>query len=83
MLDFEALFEIDAPLSNLSRTGQYTVVEVYIDGCMWCQEFETAFGPFQSRRPDVSWVRVHDPGEMSFRFEGNSGSDHDKFLKIK
>lgn len=70
--EFGALFDEGTPLSSFARPGEYTVVEVYLDVCAYCREFESGFDKFNDRRPDVSLVRVHHPGHMSVRFSGNS-----------
>jgi hypothetical protein len=44
--EFETLFGDATPLSSFARPGEYTVVEVYLDVCAYCREFEAGFGPF-------------------------------------
>lgn len=75
MAEFETLFADGTPLSSFARPGEYTVVEVYLDVCAYCRELESALGPFNDRRPDVSLVRVHHPGHMSIQLHGNSRDD--------
>jgi hypothetical protein len=73
--EFDGLFTDGTPLSDFARPGEYTVVEVYLDVCAYCREFEAAFEPFNERRPDVSLVRVHHPGHMSVQIRGTSRED--------
>jgi hypothetical protein len=72
MEEFNALFDGGTPLASFARPGEYTVVEVYLDVCAYCREFEKGFDAFNDRRPDVSYVRVHHPGHVSIRLSGNS-----------
>jgi hypothetical protein len=72
MREFAALFEGGTRLSNFARPGEYTVVEVYLDTCVYCREFEAAFGPFNERRGDVNLVRVHHSGHMNVQVHGAS-----------
>jgi len=76
MREFEALFEGATPLAELARRGQYTVVEVYTDDCIVCREFEEAFAPFNSRRADVSLIRVHYPSGTNHRIRAKSDEDY-------
>lgn len=69
-IEFETLYGIGRPFARLSRPARYTVVEVYIDGCIYCEEIEGALRLFNKRRADVSWFRVHHPGEMRVSLAG-------------
>jgi thiol:disulfide interchange protein len=73
--EFEKLFDDGTPLSSFARPGEYTVVEVYLDVCAYCREFEKGFDTFNDRRADVSFVRVHHPGRMNMRFDGTSAEE--------
>jgi hypothetical protein len=73
--EFETLFASDTPLSSFARHGEYTVVEVYLDVCAYCREFEAGFAPFNAQRADVSFVRIHHPGHMNVHFKGHNAAD--------
>jgi hypothetical protein len=73
--EFEKLFADGTPLSSFAVPGQYTVVEVYLDVCAYCREFEAAFDPFNDQRPDVGYVRIHHPGRVSMHFSGSSRAE--------
>jgi hypothetical protein len=73
--EFETLFADGTSLASFARPGEYTVVEVYLDVCAYCREFEAGFDPFNDRRPDVSFVRVHHPGRMNVQIHGTSRED--------
>jgi hypothetical protein len=70
--EFSELFANDTPLSSLADAGHYTVVEVYLDQCAYCRELEAALTPLRDKRPDVTLIRVHHPGQMSLNVHGNS-----------
>jgi hypothetical protein len=76
--EFEKLFDDGTPLSSFARPGEYTVVEVYLDVCAYCREFEKGFDAFNDRRADVSFVRVHHPGRMSMQLTGSSMAEVQK-----
>ncbi len=73
--EFETLFADGTPLSSFARPGEYTVVEVYLDVCGYCREFEAGFDKFNDQRPDVGYVRIHHPGRMNIRFSGSSRAE--------
>jgi hypothetical protein len=72
MEEFEPIFNSGTPFASFARPGEYTVVEVYLDVCGYCREFEAALKPFSQGRPDVSVVRVHHPGRMGAKFNASS-----------
>jgi thiol:disulfide interchange protein len=77
--EFSELFDNNIALANLAAPGKFTVVEVYLDQCAYCRDFEAGFSKFQGTHNDIIFVRVHHPGHMHFKIAGNTPEEQQKF----
>jgi hypothetical protein len=80
--EFEAMFDGEQRLEALSRSGNYTVVEVYLDTCAICRQLESTYPAFLQARKDVVIRKVHFPEQgFNFQFSGQTREEVEQQMK--